>query len=69
MRAQGLPWTALMDAALAAARQELGATEADVRAACRTVPFDPGLIQVCADLVGAEHAFCLGSRCVMPRRL
>ncbi|KAK9837474.1 hypothetical protein WJX81_005006 [Elliptochloris bilobata] len=39
LQAQGLPWTALMDAGLAAAAAEASAKPADVLAACRRVPF------------------------------
>ena len=35
-----------MDAALGAAREELGATEDDVRAAARSTPFHPALREV-----------------------
>ena len=43
---QGLPWTQLMDASLQAAHEELGAAEADVRAAARSTPFHPALREV-----------------------
>jgi len=45
-QAQGLPWTVLMDASLAAAAAEAGATPADVLAACRRVPFDAAMREV-----------------------
>jgi hypothetical protein len=45
-QAQGLPWTALMDASLAAAAAEAGAAPADVLAACRRVPFDAAMREV-----------------------
>ena len=45
-QAQGLPWTALMDAGLAAAAAEAGAQPANVVAACRRVPLHAAMQQV-----------------------
>lgn len=45
-QAQALPWTALMDAGLAAAAVEAGAQPADVLAACRRVPLHAAMQQV-----------------------
>ena len=46
LRAQGLPWTALMDATLQAAHRELGVQEGDVLAALARTPLHPAVAEV-----------------------
>ena len=58
-QAQGLPWTALMDAGLAAAAREGGAQPADVVAACRRVPLHAAMQQVGASLHGPALNFTI----------
>ena len=67
MQAQGLPWTALLDAGLAAASAEAGAQPADVLAACRRVPFHAAMQQVGASARTSHQQMTLHSPGSSPR--
>lgn len=47
LKAQGLPWTDLMDASMVALHEEQGCTAKDIKAACARVPMHPRMKQVC----------------------
>jgi len=47
LKAQGLPWTELMDAAMVAVHSQQGSTAADIKAACVRVPMHHSMHEVC----------------------
>ena len=47
LKAQGLPWTELMDAAMVAVHSQQGRTGADIKAACGRVPMHHRMHEVC----------------------
>ena len=47
LKAQGLPWTELMDAAMVAVHSQQDRTAADIRAACVRVPMQHRMHEVC----------------------
>lgn len=46
LKAQGLPWTELMDAAMVAVHSQQGRRAADIKAACVRVPMHPRMHEV-----------------------
>lgn len=46
LKAEGLPWTQLMDESLLAAHADLGASAQDISQACAKAPLHPAMYQV-----------------------
>lgn len=71
LRAEKLPWTDLMDRAMAAAHEARGATAADVQAACAKVPMHPRMQEASESFVTSvlsPPAACMYCRCCMLSR-
>jgi hypothetical protein len=55
LRAQGLPWTQLMDATLEQAASELGTTRRDIEAALHRIPLQPEILDVRLPALGGRR--------------
>ena len=64
LKAQGLPWTDLMDASMVALHEEHGCTAQDIKAACARVPMHPRMKQVCWTCSFRSDECNLGESCV-----
>ncbi len=60
LKAQGLPWTEVMDAAMVAVHSQQGRTAADIKAACVRVPMHHRMHEVCPT-VHVHSVPCLAS--------
>ena len=60
LKAQVLPWTELMDAAMVAVHSQQGRTAADIKAACVRAPMDHRMHEVCP-VMHIHTVFCAAS--------
>jgi hypothetical protein len=60
LKAQGLPWTELMDAAMVALHSQQGSTAADIKAVCVRAPMHHRMHEVCP-VMDIHSVFCSAS--------